>query len=579
MASLLFVACGDGEKDPSPAVSDDIVSYLRKPGMITHVRYTSYTPPWPTRTEAWIDWDNNRVRSWHVQWTDSPTNPSICTSIQDGDVWYLCLPSLEKIGVEDFPRLYSIWPRIPLRASETEVSVPAGVAALFGGGDETDSAPLQISANATTTTKSQGGTEVVVNSWEIADFDFPCGEPGETEPGSANFDYTVTNEGEPISEFITMSCGEESFQYVGIVYHEVEFVEPSDVADDFFNAEATRASMLEDQLSSAAAQVGTVFWLGEQPGEWALQGIEHDSDHVLLGYSRGDGEDQEAVSITTRVGTGGYYCANAEPIPNDAYGGALCRDDDSPPGDRLRIVWAPQGFDLWLEVESYPEEMSRQDMLALAGALMQWDQQATSPLLTNDDVRNLVGDSLELVCPTGLRQIREARSASSFTFDRESGEWTGVFGSFGEYAVPDSKPVAIPVSEREEVESTLSHNAAQFAPCTQDEEPPPQAGDDDFGVEFVEQDDSGLTFEITGVDGQIEAALVFCMGLDSGGCRLTDPAGMSVDSRGVDIEDIRAHVLRIRVGVEPGRLAQAGTWQLSIDLGEGRTAETTFDVR
>jgi hypothetical protein len=186
---------------------------------------------------------------------------------------------------------------------------------------------------------------------------------------------------------------------------------------------------------------------------------------------------------------------------------------------------------------------------------------------------------LELVCPKKFSQIREARSTSSFTFDRKTGDWTGAFGSLGEYAVPDSKPVAIPVSQRKEVESTLSHNAAQFADCGLDEQPAPQPGDDEFAITFVGKDDSGFAFQITGVDSKVAAAVSICLAADAVHCGLTDPAGTAITSHAVEIDSIRPKVERIHLGVTADDLMRTGEWTFALDVGDGRKARATFDVR
>ncbi len=377
-----------------------------------------------------------------------------------------------------------------------------------------------------------------------------------------------------------VSCGPERFQYLGVVYHAIEFVDGSELPSDFFDADAARASLITDRLSSAAAQLGTMFWLGEHPGDWTLAGAEHEADDASVGYTRGEGDNQDVVVLNIRVSEfGGRGCGigEPEPIPNDPYGGALCLRDNLGDNEYL-IVWTQPGFDVWLEQKHYPPDLTREDMLALASSLTKWDDEASGPLLDDEDVRNLVADSLELVCPSKLRQIREARSQSSFDFDRESGEWTGKFGSFGDFAVPDSKPVAIPVSQREEVNSTLSHNAAEFAECIVDEQPPAVEGDDEFGVAFVDQDDSGFSVEVTGVDSEIEAALSFCFLTDGGDCLLTDPDGKRVEMRGAEVDGVRPQVVRIHIVLRPEDLSRSGSWNLVLDLGEGRTAETTFDV-
>jgi hypothetical protein len=572
--SLPIVGCGGGKQPPAvrSGTQPDIVSYLRKPGKITHVRYTTYTPPWPTRSEAWIDWDNDRVRSWNVQWTDSPTNPSVCTSIQTGDTWYPCLPSLVKADTLDGGFVNAFWPKIPLRGSDSQLSLVLPSDLSSGQTESSPPTPVEIGTEATTTHESQGDTEIVVRSWKVtSNIELPC-EGGET--GSASFDYTTTDEGEPISEFINATCGEQRVPYIGVLYHDVEFVDPSALPEDFFDADAARTSLVREQLSSAATQLGTMFWLGEHAGDWRLDGIDQRPGYGTVTYTRVDGGDREDLELTTRSPAIGYLCDNAEPIPDDPYGGHLCINT----ANDEYVVWNPPGVEVWLEKQSFPHEMSRDDLLALAGMIARWEQRAPGPLLTNEDVRELVADSLELVCPSKLREIRDARSHASFSFDRKSGEWTGVFGSLGEYAVPDAKPVAIPVDERTAVDSTLSHNAAEFADCGADEQPTPEEGDDEFRVKFVSQDSSGFWFELTGVDSAADAAVSFCT-LGNGGCRLTDPDGKSVAARGVDIDAVRAQVYRIHWGVDSDELKRAGTWTITVDLGDGDTAKATFDVR
>ncbi len=568
---LSLLSCGDGQpaSPENSGAQPDILSYLREPGKITHIRYTTYTPPWPTRTEAWIDWDHNRIRSWNVEWTDSPTNPSVCTSIQADDSWYVCLPSLYKEDAPNGWRTSVFSPTVPLRASKTELSI--ALPSEGASGDDAASR-IKIGTNVDTTHESRGDMGVNVRSWPItSELDARC--PG-GDVASARFDYTTTDDGEPISELINVTCGEQRLPYIGVLYHDVEFVDPSNLPADFFDVDAAQRSLISDEMSSAAAQLGTMFWLGEEAGDWKLDSIDQRPGYGTVTYSRGDGADQEVVELTTRSLTG-ILCDNPEPIQGDQYGGRLCIDASH---DEYRVVWDLPGSEVVLEKQSYPEEISRDDLLALAGSLEQWNRQAQGPLLTSNEVRDLVADSLELVCPNQLGAIREARSQASFSFDRKSGEWTGTFGVLGEYAVPDAKPVAIPVDERTAVDSTLSHNAAQFADCGADEQPPPQEGDDEFAVKFVRQDDSGFWFEVTGVGSDADAALSFCM-LADGGCVLRDPDGNSVPSRGVDIAAMRAEVYRIHWGVDADELRRSGTWTITVDLGGGKTTSTTYDVR
>jgi hypothetical protein len=573
---LLVASCGKEEArsrmPESSSQSADISAHLRQPGKITHVRYTSVTPPWPTRTEAWIDWENDRMRSWNVQWTDSPTNPYVCTSIEDHDDWYPCLPSLEELTPEQSSRMRAFYPTVPLRVSDTQLSVQLPYAGLFGDGSAL--APVELSPHGSTSAESQGDTDVTVTSWKIvSNLELPC-EGGVT--GEAGFEYKQSAQGEPISEFITVNCGTESASYFGVLYHEVEFLEPSDLPADFFDPASVRSSLVTEELSSAAAQLGKVFWFGDRSGDWALSSVEHDGDRAHLGYTRGHGDDQEFIVLSVRKGRIGRVCDGAEPLPDDAYGGSICGLGD--PLAETLATWAVPGFDVWLEEESYPRQIDRDDVLALASSLAEWKQAASRALLSEDDVRNLVADSLELVCPSKLSEIREARADASFGFKRDSGEWTGQFGSLGKFAVPDAKPVAIPISQRETVESTLSHNAAQFAECITDEQPPAEEGDDEFAVEFLAEDDSGFLFEITGIDDGADAALTFCGLTDDAGCRLIDPSGKAIDLGPMEVNAIRAQVYRLHVNVYRDEFDRRGTWTFSVDLGDGHSAETAFKI-
>jgi hypothetical protein len=128
------------------------------------------------------------------------------------------------------------------------------------------------------------------------------------------------------------------------------------------------------------------------------------------------------------------------------------------------------------------------------------------------------------------------------------------------------------------VNSTLSHNAVEFADCTVEEQPPPQPGDDAFAVRFIAKDDGGFQFEVTGVTKEVDAALTFCMAFRDERCLLTDPDGNRVEGRGIEINSIRANVERIHIGVAAEELQRSGSWTLVVDLGSGRVARTTFEV-
>ena len=577
--ALLIASCGE---NPSPTTDStapsNINNHLRRPGLNTHVRYTTVTPPWPTRTEAWIDWDNNRSRKWNVQWTDSPTNPSVCTSIQDGEKWYPCLPSRETLDTKSSSGIY-FWPNVPLRTPDKDLSLNIPAAPFDDDPEASTPPPAKATGSPTTKQISQGDMEVTVTSWPIDMAGvFPC-EDGDS--GSYGYDYTTTADGEPLSESITVACGEEQGAFIGVMYHDIEFLEASQLPPDFFDVDSARASLLDAELSSAAAQLGTVFWLGEHAGDWTLSGAEHDAKSASILYSRGDGADEDDVELTVWPKGFGSRCPNPELIPGDALMGSLCKTELTPLNAEYSIVWTLLDVDVRLDVASFPpEDVGRDDLLALAANIEQWPNNASRPLLAASDVANLIADSLEHVCPSKLREIRETRSQTTFTFDRTTGEWTGLFGSFGEIAVPDSKPVAIPVDNREEVESTLSHNAAQFVGCVVDELPPPQEGDDEFSVEFTGQDEAGLSFEITGiVDSEMDAALTFCLLPETDSCRLTGPDGVAIDFGAIEINDVRQHVLELHIDLNPEDLRKAGAWTIALDLGEGRKAQETFDVR
>jgi hypothetical protein len=508
-----------------------------------------------------------------VQWTDNPTNPSICTSIRNGDEWYPCLPSDFKVETSDFARVSGIYPSVPLRASDSELSIPFPQG--FFPDEAGDPTPAQIGSEASTRREEQGDTTRVIKSWRITSTpNLPCEDADQT--ASAAFEYASTEGGEPISELITLTCGAESEPFFGVVYHDIEFVDRSELASDFFDVDATRTGILEDQLSSAAAQLGSVFWFGEEAGDWNLEGASHDAGSASVYYSRAGDDGAEFVELITRVGNVGRGCDDPEPLPNNEYQGSVCPRKEESQG-YTAAFWRPAGFEVWMEADSWESNISQDDARALAVRLDEWEQKADGPLLTEDAVRNLVADSLDLVCPSKRLAIRDAHSSASFEFNRELGEWSGAFGSFGEIAVPDSKPVAIQVTNREEVENTLGHNAAQFADCVADEQPPPQEGDDEFGVTFISTDDSGFTFEITGVDSEAEAALSFCM-FDDERCTLTDPDGTRFGARGAEINDVRPDVLRIHLSLGEDELSRTGQWRFALDLGDGRTAETTFEL-
>jgi hypothetical protein len=464
---------------------------------------------------------------------------------------------------------------VPLRASPDELSIrlPSGAAGEEAGGDSEGSA-VQLEGKISTRHESTGATTLVISSQKIkGSGGIPCRDD---LTGTSSYEYATTEDGLPVSEFISVDCGGESVPFIGVLYHEVGFLDASQVAEDMFDVDSTRSSLVEKGLSSAAAQLGGMFWLGEQVDTWRLDGAEHEAGSASVYYSRGDGDSRETVELRIRAPSLGYGCENPEPIPNDPYGGSLCHFDETP--NEYRVVLKPPGFDVILEKQGYPEEIARDDILELARAIQPWDDEATGPLLTNQDVRNLVADSLELVCPSKVIQIRESRSQASFTFNRSTGEWTGTFGSFGEVAVPDSKPVAIPVSNREAVDSTLSHNGAQFFDCTIDEQPPAEEGDGEFGVEFLGSDDAGFSFQVTGMDSQTEAALTFCLLPDSESCGLTDPQGTKVDFRGITINSVRPQVIEVQLGVPPDARGREGVWTMTLDLGDGEVASTTFEI-
>lgn len=578
VGALLAASCGEeASRSNDSSTGSDIRSYLQKPGQITHIRYTTVTPPWPTRTEAWIDWENNQIRSWNVQWTDSATNPSICTSIENEDAWFPCLPSRTEFGPEaDFARAF--WPKIPLRTTESELSITLPNYD-FSESDQTPTAPepVRLETDSTVKEKGEGDAKVVVTSWPLSStIPYPCND---NKPGSAHFEYTSSAaSGEPLSEYIVLECEDGEFPITGAVYHNVEFVDRSSLPEDFFDVDSASEALIEEQLSSAAAQLGSVFWLGDEVGDWKLAGAEHDASDASVYYSRGSGDDEEMMELRSRTPGFGYLCEEPEPITTGAYEGSLCTVDDI--DLTYRILWRPEGFDVILEKSSYPETISRDEILLLAAGLDEWGHKATDPLLTADRVRDFVSDSLELVCPSGRKRILEARSQpSDFSFDRASGEWLGSFGEFGEFAVPDSRPVAIPVSQRENAETTLSHNAAQFAECTADEAPEPQEGDDVFGLTHDGQNDEGFSFTITGLDSEADAALTFCLVAPDDGCALRDPEGSVVEFRGIDIDAVRSQVVEILIPVDPERMAMEGTWTFDLDLGEGRTASTSFEVQ
>ena len=452
---------------PPPGTQDqqdrsDVLSALQWDGFVTYVRYTSLTStPWPTRTVAWLDVENDRSRSWSIQETDSATNPFVSTSVREGDRLYPELPALNVVDVTDEAFAAS---SVPLRrGTEVRMSWP-----LFEGGGT-----FAFVGEPAETESEEFGLHVKKYRWAAS----PPAEPEDlaqrlcgdnVKQASYFYEYATDMEGVPVYESLLANCDGEDRGFAGIVYHEVGFVDPHELPADFFDPKAVRDDLVADQISAFTTRFGRPYWLGFEIGPYALASIELCDDRCLeLQYWPSDLEDSTHPALSLRVEGHGGTCDNAQSLEPEVPGAKLCsRPNVSETGE---VVWDPPDFHVSLAAESDDTSLFRDDLIAIARNLRPYDGPTASgrpPILTMEEVRAFVADALDLVCFDKWTTIREYRDSAFFEYDEAAGEWRGQFGSLGEWAVTDpGKPTAWPVATRELVSEYGGSYAAGYAEC------------------------------------------------------------------------------------------------------------------
>lgn len=469
--ALLCASCQGGDEQPHArplqestltpdALSDeeasDVLSALRREGFVTYVRYTYVSPaPWPARTVAWLDFDSQRRRSWIVEATDSATNPFVWTAIWRDDELYPFLPGLVAVDPGDERFTYF---SVPLRqGSRVTMGMP------FYG----DSITFALADERTQTETDEWGVPLSKFRWAASPVDAPdglSGWPCDDGVGRASYsyEYTTDMEGVPVSEFVLVDCDGEELTFASIVYHEVGFLDPDDLPSDFFEPEAVRDELVADSMSAFMTRFGRPYWLGFESGRYTLSDVGLCGHRCLeLHYAPSSMEDIEYAYLTLRVNGRRRECENEQSLESDVAGARLCGGDS--------VVWDPPDFHVTLVKESWTGGLSRDELIAVARNLRPYDGPTASgkpPILTMEQVRDFVADTLDLVCPDRSTTIREYRDSAVFEYDESAGEWRGEFGPLGEWAVTDpDKPVAWPVAARYLVEEWGGSYPPSFAEC------------------------------------------------------------------------------------------------------------------
>ena len=470
--ALICIASSSCAGNPRPngqdADSIDLLSYFHRPGLITHARYTLLTFPWPTRSDAWLDFDNNRYRSWDVQITDQWDNPFVCTSMFVDDQYYLCLPSTESLPVVN-----------------TTVPVPF---------DRGTSIAATTIAGLMWTVESQLVGDVQVNEDEfegvpVREYRWAASSPEMHESvgergefgycdGQATpqfyYQLQVDMSGTPFVEVFGAQCDGIDEPIAAVLYHDIEFVQPSSLPDDFFDPVTLAERLLSRYFAPAAERFGLTYWLGFEGNGYMLTDIDWCRDSrscVTVTYTPPFDEvppegEPPRPDLTLTTGAAGVRCPNEEPIESDLPNARLCleysRTSDS-------VTYSAY----WMLSDGYLAELrsdwwgkqSRDDFLALLDDVRVYEgppgQQ--QPFLTEEDVRLFIADALEVVCTSERNTIREVRDSAEFTYDEQLGEWYGTFGPFGDFTVNDSKPVAVPPGSSRGSRSTYPIAEAECA--------------------------------------------------------------------------------------------------------------------
>lgn len=462
-AQVALASCGAHNQRPTVA---DIPSEFYRPGFVTYVRYTTLIAVWPTHSSAWIDFDNQRSRSWNVTTTDAWDNPVVCTSVASPNDIYPCLPGL--LHQLMMPQAASV----PLRRGST-----ASAFSLRGDPREAEA--------------TQDGRSVTKYRWAALPIDEGQGidywnrcDKGIT--GQYFYEYWVDSERAPLLEVVGETCGDQESAFVEILYHEVRFVDPSALPPRFFNVGATQDELVSEAFSPVRQKYAEAYWLGLQAGEFQLTGMDTCSwakpcvELTYEGLPSTVTPTAESASehpmFTLDVGDVARHCTSGTPVESALAGGFLCAKPAAFAGQTDYSASWVTGDGLAVNLTADSSTLSQDELLGILKNLEPYDSTLPAskpPILTEDDVRSLVADALDVVCGSEWKTIRENRDTAHFTYDPTSGEWQGTFGPLGEYAVPDLKPVVIPVAARAQLVEGGGGYSPEYAECAKKETPTP----------------------------------------------------------------------------------------------------------
>jgi hypothetical protein len=424
----LILAPRTDKGSPQDATQDDptgMLGYSHRPGMVTHARYTLLTFPWPSRRDSWIDFDNGRVRSWIVQTTDAWDNPFVCTSILVDGEYYACLPSTKAVA-----------------NSGAAAPIAFGLVASISS---------HIVGDARTTEGDFANLPVTKYRWKVSNPRILESEgfsycDGEVVP-TFYYELQKDESGIPIVETLGADCDGTDNALGAVLYHEIEFLRPDSLPLGFFDPQVVADELIARHFSPLRERFGKVYWLGFESSGYYLFDIDQcpeSQDCVYLNYTA---PSEERPDLSLKIGADVVFCRNEEALESELPDAKLCsvpsNTDDSV---TYSAYWSlADGYFARLSSDELVEQ-SRDDFLAILNNVRAYegpsDQQP--PFLTEEAVRLLVADSLEVVCPSQLQTIREVRDSADFEYDAALREWYGDFGPLGHFTVNDVEPVVIP---------------------------------------------------------------------------------------------------------------------------------------
>jgi hypothetical protein len=488
-ATLLFASCrggGDENTPRTPAVFPwsgedseipDILTTLHQPGKVTYVRYTDLRFGWAIRTAAWLDFEGGRARRWDITQTDSAENPAVCTYIQQDGRWYGCLPfvgaveGVETEGAEEYYEFSPMRDGDEIRLGLLHGELPS--ATLVGDPEVTETDLFGVPM------RTFRWDAVPPPEWEDTYGD-AC-SPKRTPTN--HFEYTVDSEGLPVSELFLTKCDGEDTAGWGIIYHEVKFLDPDSLPSYLFDPQSSRDEMVANAVSGFMRGDGKVYWLGWEDGPYLLAGMEPCGDGCLsLQYAVPNPTSYTEQTLTLTIGDRTTSCYHEQPLDLGMPGGKLCSEREGVVGPEYRALWQVDGVTITLESGGEPP-ISYDEFAVAAKQLKAYDgplssKQAT--MLTEDDVRELVADTLDLGCPRGWETIREDSDSADFKYDEASSEWRGTFGPFGDFTVSDAKPVVNPVAAVDETDWP-----ANLPQCAEEPEEEQEASSAGLGLAYA----------------------------------------------------------------------------------------------